>query len=89
MPRAAPTCGPTRKRRGRRGPASGMLGLVVFGREPDRDLAHGKLGVVELRFYLVHDARTELDFSVSGDGRSDPYVHASKSTSLRVAVQNW
>lgn len=67
-----------------------MLGLVVFGRKPDRDLAaHGKLGVVELRFYLVHDARTELDFSVTGDGQSDPYVHASKSTSLRVAVQNW
>lgn len=31
VPRAAPTCGPTRKRRVRQGPERGMLGLVVFG----------------------------------------------------------
>ena len=65
-----------------------MLGLVVLGQRPDRDLPHGKFQVVELRFYLIHKARTELDFFVSGDGQSDPYVHSSKSTGLRVAVQN-
>ena len=61
-----------------------MLGLVVLGQRPDRDLPHDKFQVI----YLIHKARTELDFSVSGDGQSDPYVHSSKSTGLRVAVQN-